>query len=499
MTVSSRQTLGILSVRSFTRSAILLVCLILAMSETEAARRSSTSDSTVVVRWNQVLLQAVRDLRMPPPQVSRSLAIVHTAMYDAWAAYDARAVGTRLGGQLRRPLIEHREWNKTEAASFAAYRALVDLFPSRRTELFDPLMIELGYAPANTTVDPSTPAGIGNIAAAAVIAFRHRDGANQLGDMTSSGVPYADYTGYAPVNGPFNLVDPERWQPLIQPNGEPQRFVVPQWPRVVPFALTSSSQFRPPAPAQYSTPAYRAQAVELVVRSATLTDRTKAIAAYWADGPSTETPPGHWMLFAQAVSARDGHTIDDDIKIFFALGNAMLDASIAAWDCKVAYDYVRPVSAIRFLFAGQPIAAWAGPFRGTENFDGALWQSYIPTPPFAEYVSGHSTFSAAGATVLRRFTGRNAMDFTATIAAGSSPIEPGFAPSDDVTLSWRTFSQAADEAGLSRRIGGIHFRDGDLEARKMGRRIGEQAWDKALGYFRGAGEATKIKSGDSSD
>ena len=74
---------------------------------------------------------------------------------------------------------------------------------------------------------------------------------------------------------------------------------------------------------------------------------------YWADGPSTETPPGHWMLFAQAVSRRDRHSLDDDVKMFFALGNALLDASIAAWDCKVAFDSVRPVSAIRFLFGGQ--------------------------------------------------------------------------------------------------------------------------------------------------
>jgi hypothetical protein len=78
------------------------------------------------------------------------------------------------------------------------------------------------------------------------------------------------------------------------------------------------------------------------------------------------------------------------------------------------------------------------------------------------------------------------MELSATIAAGSSPVEPGVAPSADVTLAWNTFSEAADEAGLSRRLGGIHFRNGDLQGRAMGRRIGEQAWNMAVRYFDGA-------------
>ena len=77
------------------------------------------------------------------------------------------------------------------------------------------------------------------------------------------------------------------------------------------------------------------------------------------------------------------------------------------------------------------------------------------------------------------------MRMRVTVAAGSSPIEPGVAPSEDVTLMWKTFSEAADQAGLSRRFGGIHFRDGDIEGRHLGRRLGEQAWTKATTYFVG--------------
>jgi hypothetical protein len=465
------------------RYVLPITCALMVASGTNAIAHAG-DQPTVIVRWNEALLQAVRDSRMAPPMTARALAVVHSSMFDAWAAYDRFAEGTRFGSGLRRPVHEHTEWHKTEAVSVAAHRALVDLFPAQRAGLFDPLLLELGYAPRDTA-PPGSPAAIGLAAAGAVIAFRHHDGANQLGNLTASGVPYADYTGYTPVNDPLTLTNPNRWQPLLQGDGTPQRYLAPQWRRVTPFALTSASQFRPPRPALFGTRDYVKQAIALVATSAALTDRMKAIAVYWADGPSTETPPGHWMLFAQAVSARDRNSIDDDVKLFFALANALLDASIAAWDCKSAFDSVRPVSAIRFLFAGFTIPSWAGPNRGTELIDGSEWRTYIPTPPFAEYVSGHSTFSAAAATVLRRFTGSDALRMSATIAAGRSPIEPGFAPAADVTLAWRTFSDAADQAGLSRRFGGIHFRDGDLAGREMGQRVGEQAWRKAVAHFKG--------------
>ncbi len=91
--------------------------------------------------------------------------------------------------------------------------------------------------------------------------------------------------------------------------------------------------------------------------------------------------------------------------MFFALGNALLDSSIAVWECKRFYDYVRPITAVRFLKAGKKVHAWAGPYQGTQLIPGETFQSYIPTPPFAEYVSGHSTFSAASAEILKSVAG----------------------------------------------------------------------------------------------
>src|SRR5437762_14354495 len=136
--------------------------------------------------------------------------------------------------------------------------------------------------------------------------------------------------------------------------------------------------------------------------------------------------------------------------MFFVLGNALLDASIAVWDCKVAFDYVRPVSAVRFLFAGQLIQAWAGPLRGTELIPGERFQSYIPTPPFAEYTSGHSAFSAASATVLRMVTGHAYFGPAYTFKTGTSTTATGVMPARSVTSERPKLAAADDGAGSPR-------------------------------------------------
>jgi PAP2 superfamily len=122
---------------------------------------------------------------------------------------------------------------------------------------------------------------------------------------------------------------------------------------------------------------------------------------------------------------------------------------------------------------------------GPRRIRGEDWQPYIPTPPFGEHPSGHSTFSAAAAAVLASFTGSDRFGASATIPAGGSRIEPGVTPAADVTLSWATFTDAADQAGRSRRYGGIHFEDGDLVGRKLGAMVGARAWQAASRLFAG--------------
>ena len=204
--------------------------------------------TTIVTRWSEAALEAIRITHPGPPMVARALAILHTCIYDAWAAYDSAAVGTRLGGALRQPAAERTLANKKEAISYAARAALVDLYPTEAAR-FNDLLTNLGYDPADTSTNTSTPSGIGNVAAQAVLTFRHGDGSNQLGDLHPG--PYSDYTGYAPVNDPDHINDANHWQPLRIPDEQGnfvvQKYIAPHWGLVTPFALTSPSQFRPSA------------------------------------------------------------------------------------------------------------------------------------------------------------------------------------------------------------------------------------------------------------
>ena len=344
---------------------------------------------------------------------SSTFEIVHNFIYGAWSAYDGQALSTTSGADYRRPEIERTLVNKEEAVSYAAYRSLVNLFPSQKSA-FDTVMIGLGYDPNNVSTDLTTAVGIGNSAGKAIIDFRSTDGSNQDGSL-SGGLPYSDYTGYTPVNTPTTLNDLNHWQPL-DVGGTVQEFQTPFFGQVTPFALTAYDQFDIPDPIFYDpdnplspeSQAFVAQTQEAIDFSANLTGEQKTIAEYWADGPSSELPPGHWNDLSHFISERDNHTIDDDAKLYFALNGAVFDAGIAAWGFKEEYDYVRPVTAVQTLFERELISAWAGPDQGTQFI---LGEDYLPyqspgvvTPPFAEYVSGHSTFSSAAAAVLREFT-----------------------------------------------------------------------------------------------
>ena len=191
------------------------------------------STENVVVVWNDAALEAARRSTIGPPAIARALAIVHTCIYDAWAAFDPIAAGVHFR-------VKHvsaaTDEGRSRAISYAAYGALVNLFPAQQP-LFDGTMVQLGYD--LLMVGPGQPARSG----------RRTGGARCPGNRwreQSGG--YADYTGYTPVNTPYVLLDPNRWQPLVLPNGTTQTFLVPHWGRVEPFALLSADQFPLPSP-----------------------------------------------------------------------------------------------------------------------------------------------------------------------------------------------------------------------------------------------------------
>src|SRR5262245_4719745 len=472
---------------------------------------STPAAATVVTDWNNAALAEVRVGTMGPSVVARALAIAHTCMYDAWAAYDGVAVGTVLGGSLRRPAPERTDANKAEALSFAAYRCLLNLFPGAAPAArLTAVVVGHGYVPPYGSMDITTAAGIGNVAAQAVIDARRHDGSNQYGDLSPGA--YSDYTGYVPRNlplefctpvidcaphqppnsNPFHAEAPNHWQPLINDHGITQKFSAPHWERVTPFALSGSDEFDddvvPPPDFLKNAGHYQRNANEILKYSRTLDTKKKLIVEYWADGPSSEFPAGHWGLLAQYVSQRDHHSIDDDAKMFFAMHNASFDAGIVAWHLKRRYDSVRPITAVRHLTQGRMVRAFGGPGRPTQMILGEKWMPYNPgsnlTPAFPGYISGHATFSSASAEVLRRFTGSDDFGFSTVIPPNFGRVEPGI-PSVPTTISFATFREAAEQAGLSRLWGGIHFSDDVEVGHVVGALIGQKAWEKALSYFNG--------------
>ena len=199
------------------------------------------------------------------------------------------------------------------------------------------------------------------------------------------------------------------------------------------------------------------------------------------------------MVFAEWVSQRDHHTLDDDVKMFFALSNALLDTSIAVWDLKRAHDSMRPATAVPVLFHDKKIRAWGGPGKGAMDIEGSKWipyqQATLPTPPSPAYVSAQSAFSMAAGSILATWTGSDRFGYSITLAAGSSRIEPGITPVHPIVLDWETFTDAADEAGMSGLYGGIQFRGDVVVGRKLGHVVASKAWSKAQTYFDGTVKA----------
>ena len=281
-------------------------------------------------------------------------------------------------------------------------------------------------------------------------------------------------------------------------------------------------------------------------------DYARVLAEFWADGPDSETPPGHWFTILNYVSDHpdfekrfkgEGEILDDlewDVKAYMTLGGAMHDAAVTAWGIKGWYDYIRPISAIRYMAdrgqsadeslpryhpagipleagyielvqPGDPLAgdssehvgkiklnAWRGPDyiedpdTDVAGVDWILAENWWPyqrpsfiTPPFAGYISGHSTFSRAAAEVMTLLTGDPF--FPGGMGIFEAPqneflvFEDG--PSVDITLQWATYRDASDQTSLSRIWGGIHPPVDDIPGRIIGEQVGIDAFTLAEKFF----------------
>ncbi len=376
------------------------------------------ANTDVVTDWNNAALDAIRADRTAPPIASRSLAILHASIYDA-----VNGIARTYEPYLVQSAVQASA-SREAAASAAAHEVLVNLFPASAST-FDAL-----HAAILATIPDGTHKANGIVWGEFV--------ANQI--LTAR----AD-DGWDAVVQPPGGSGPGVWVPT-PPAFLP--YLLPQWGFVVPFGMSSSSQFRPPGPPSLDSERYAADYEEVKELGAavgsTRTEEQTEIALFWADGAGTETPPGHWNSIAQIIAAAQGNTLEENARLLALLNIAMADAAICAWDAKYTFDFWRPVTAIAFV---EPELNW---------------MSFIVTPPFPDYVSGHSTFSAAAATVLPLFYGTEDLPFTT-----GSDFLPG------VYRSFATCFDAAEEAALSRIYGGIHFRSASEDGLQAGISIGQ--------------------------
>jgi hypothetical protein len=400
-------------------------------------------DWSVARRWDEALLDAIRRALPNPPVHARNLFHASVAMWDAWAAYDPTASGFVFTekpvasdrGAARREAMSYAAYRVLTARFISAVGA------DKSLSEFDDLMDGLCLPLTMTRTDGDLPAAVGNRIAKAVLDAASRDGSNELGGYGDP--DYKPVNPPLVVARPgITLVDPNRWQPLqiehmLSQNGVPvtngvQQAVGPHWGHVrgfgIPAGGPAGTPIDPGPPPRLGDPAtgsaYRAQAVEVIRDGSALdasSDATidvspralganalgsndghgralnpatgaayapvivrqgdfyRAMAEFWADGPSSETPPGHWNVLANAVSdqlapnlriAGKGAPLDRlqwDVKLYLALNGAVHDAAIAAWGLKGRYDGVRPISMIRYLASLGQSSDPAGPSFNKEG------------------------------------------------------------------------------------------------------------------------------------
>lgn len=573
-------------------------------------------DGSIARRWNELLLDSIRR-DIPKPGVhARNLFHTSVAMYDAWAAFDPTADGYLVREKLEAQDVDSA---REAALSHAVRTVLVHRYAQANggpvsLACYDAFMMKLGLDPSDARTEGDDPVALGNRIGQAVIDTFRNDGANEANayadttDYTPTNQPLlVDRPGAicedAAIWQELNLAQGETQNGLIVPGQ--QTYIGPNWGFVTPFALPPEDgdgvHHDVEVVPTLESPEMDAWVLDVIERTADLApvegvnidispgaygnnplgtndgtghpmnpvtgqpyapnvvpkgDFARVLAEFWADGPKSETPPGHWNTLANTVSDDivehrlwgEGESVDRlewDVKLYFALNGAVHDAAITAWGVKRKYLASRPITLIRykaglgqssdpnaasFHALGLPlkpgvvelittesaapgqrhhhlrwwigevaIRSWLGePGDRANELGGIGWiraVDWIPyqrrtfvTPAFPGLISGHSTFSRAGARLLTEFTGSEYFpgglgEYEAR-AGQYLVFEDG--PSVPVKLQWATYNDAADQAGQSRIWGGIHIWPDDYQGRILGERVGEDAAARARTWFDGS-------------
>ncbi len=422
------------------------------------------------------------------------------AWFDAVAPYHPTAVGmyTRIG---RRPASESATNRNMNVAIFHAMNQWVRAVNVEQVPLFAQVMTALGLDPDDESADPTSPVGIGNRAGKGVIAARARDGMNLLGDegRRYNPRPFADYTGYRPVNTAYRLTAPSRWQPRLTPHrrrlgagagaGDKgifaiQHFVTPQLGLVKPYTYRDPHQFRL-APPDFSDhhrrSAYRRSVDAVLEASAALTDEQKAQAEAF---DNKRQAIGRAPIMAARRRPELG--VQGWAQMFVTHLVAIVDSLIAAWHQKARFDSVRPVSAIEHVYGSRRVTAWGGVGRGTvDDLPADEWAGYLNTADHPEYPSGSATMCSAEAQSLRRFFGDDVLDWRLAFPAGATLVEPGITPARDIELHWPTWTDFVTDCAHSRVWGGVHFPTTQQRSVPFGEQFGDLAYEFVQRHVRG--------------
>jgi hypothetical protein len=410
----------------------------------QAARAASMPDAAAqtLQDWYRLVLSLVRHTATySPPVASRSFAYLGVTAYQVVCSQDPslNSLAGQLNGltpppeapgALNLPLALHGAMEAAVNAFFGntgptgqrVMKAAAARWHDRLTAEVDPAAAEAALAH-------------GRAVAAHVIAWSLTDGG---ADVPNMGFPFEHTLGTAPHSWRPTSAIPIQQFPLLPAWGQNRPFAMPE-PNACPLSP-------PPAYSEEPGSAFHAEAMEVVAVTKALTPEQKAIARFWSDDPMlSPTPPGHWISIILQIAARDGMMVKDLADVLARTGVAVADAFIGNWHAKYEHDLLRPVTYIRKVID-------------------KAWKPLLITPPFPEYPSGHSTQSGAAEVVLTAFFGADFAFEDATHIKDGLPAR-----------SFANFRQAAEEAGISRLYGGIHFRSAVERGLEQGRCIGAHA------------------------
>ncbi|WP_406857295.1 vanadium-dependent haloperoxidase [Alsobacter sp. KACC 23698] len=388
---------------------MVMSCMDVSRDGSRGAQDAVAGPTNPVLLWATHALEALQaDGSVSPTVATRMMAMESIAVLDVVNAVQ-HAPGFLASGAAPSGM--------SEAAAIAASAAYVleHAMPGQKALIEHDLQLSLAGVPDGKAQDAGV--AFGRAVAAAVVEARADDGWDAMATVSAG-------------DG-----EPGTWRPTLPNYAAP---VTPQWGDVAPFMMKAGDAFRPDGPPALDSAEYAAalnEVKELGGAHSTLrtADQTE-LARFWANDAGAYTAPGHLDHIAIDIAQEQGLTSAQSAQLLAELNVAMADAAIAAWDAKGAYEFWRPIDAIRLADTDGNPATSADP----------TWTPLLPTPSHPEYPSGHAVFAGAWSTVMTRYFGDMAFDATSADAPG-------------VVRHFDSFAQAALEDAESRIFGGVHF------------------------------------------